>query len=76
MKDKNTDTTYILPPQGMSRASQILPLLPFGRASLWKFIKTGQFPQPVRVTGGITAWRNADVLQWLEAQTAANDAEV
>lgn len=76
MTDKNLERTYILPPQGLSRAKDILPLLPFGRASLWKFAKNGQFPKPCRVTGGITAWRNADVIEWLESQTAANDAEV
>ena len=75
MSDKNSELTHTLPPQGLSRARDILPLLPFGRASLWKFAKNGQFPTPIRVTGGITAWRNADVIKWLESQTAANDAE-
>lgn len=74
MTDKTINTSYILPPQGLSRAKDILPLLPFKRASLWKFVKAGTFPQPVRVTGGITAWRNKDVIAWLE-QTAANDGE-
>lgn len=73
MSDKEVETTYILPLQGLSRAKDILPLLPFGRASLWKFAKSGQFPAPIRVTGGITAWRNADVIAWIESHTAAND---
>ena len=73
---QNSVSSNVLPPQGLSRAKDILPLLPFGRASLWKFAKSGQFPAPVRVTGGITAWRNADVLAWLEAQCAISDAEV
>ena len=76
MTTKETNKTYNLNPIGMMRAKQVLELVPFGRASLWKFAKNGQFPQPIRVTGGITAWRNADVIAWLEAQTAANDAEV
>lgn len=76
MSDKNSEHTYILPPQGLSRAKDILPLLPFGRASLWKFTKNGQFPSAIRVTGGITAWRNADVIAWLESQTAVNDTEM
>lgn len=59
-------------PIGMMRAKQVLELVPFGRASLWKFAKSGQFPAPIRVTGGITAWRNADVIEWLESHTAAN----
>ena len=72
MSDINSLQAHILPPQGLSRAKDILPLLPFGRASLWKFAKSGQFPAPVHVTGGITAWRNADVLAWLESHTVTN----
>ena len=72
MSDKKVETNCILPPQGLSRAKDILPLLPFGRASLWKFAKTGQFPAPVHVTGGITAWRNADVIAWLDSHTVVN----
>ena len=73
---KDTNSTHDLNPIGMMRAKQVLELVPFGRASLWKFAKNGQFPAPIKVTGGITAWRNADVIAWLEAQSAANDAEV
>lgn len=76
MTTKDTEQVHDLNPIGMMRAKQVLELVPFGRASLWKFAKSGQFPAPIRVTGGITAWRNADVIEWLEAQTAANDAEV
>lgn len=76
MSTKDTNPTHDLNPIGMMRAKQVLELVPFGRASLWKFAKSGQFPAPIRVTGGITAWRNADVIEWLEAQCAINDAEV
>ena len=58
----------VLPRQGMSRASQILPFLPFGSTTLWKWSKEGLFPSPIRISPTITAWRNADVLDWLEAQ--------
>lgn len=75
MTTKDANPTHTLNPIGMMRAKQVLELVPFGRASLWKFAKNGTFPQPIRVTGGITAWRNADVIEWLEAQSAANDAE-
>lgn len=73
MSIKETNENTAINPLGMMRAKQVLELVPFGRASLWKFAKSGQFPAPVRVTGGITAWRNADVIEWLEAQSAAND---
>lgn len=73
MSIKEANENIVINPLGMMRAKQVLELVPFGRASLWKFAKSGQFPAPVRVTGGITAWRNADVIAWLEAQSAAND---
>jgi len=76
MTTEDTNPTQDINPIGMMRAKQVLELVPFGRASLWKFAKNGQFPAPVKVTGGITAWRNKDVIEWLETQCAANDAEV
>lgn len=61
-------TNVSLPRQGLSRASQILPFLPFGSTTLWKWSKEGLFPSPIRISSTITAWRNADVLDWLEEQ--------
>lgn len=66
--DKTTSASMILPRQGMSRASQILPFLPFGSTTLWKWSREGLFPAPIRISPTITAWRNSDVLDWLEAQ--------
>ena len=72
-----TTISAVLPRQGMSRASQILPFLPFGSTTLWKWSKEGLFPAPIRISSTITAWRNADVLDWLEAQGNhdSNDTE-
>lgn len=60
-----------LPPQGMSRAKQLLPFLPFGKTTLWELVKKGKFPQPIKLGENITAWRNADVLEWLDQQQGA-----
>mgnify|MGYP002663580356 FL=1 len=56
-----------LPPQGMSRASQLLPFLPFGSSTLWAWSSSGRFPAPVKLSPTMTAWRNTDVIQWLES---------
>lgn len=64
---------YLLP-QGMSRAKDLLPFLPFGITSLWNYTKAGKFPKPVKISPTVTAWRNADVLAWLESQHVDNDA--
>lgn len=60
--------SHTLHPQGMSRAKDILPLLPFGKRTLWRKVKSGEFPQPVRFSTNCTAWKNADVLAWIDEQ--------
>ena len=56
-----------LPPQGMSRAHDILPLLPFGRTTLHEWSRDGRFPASVRLSPTMVAWKNSEVLEWLES---------
>ena len=65
-----------LPPQGMSRASQLIPFLPFGTSTLWAWSRDGRFPAPVKLSPTMTAWRNADVIEWLESHTSTTSEEV
>ena len=71
-----TLTTTHLPPQGMSRASQLLPFLPFGSSTLWAWSRDGRFPAPVKLSPTMTAWRNADVIDWLNSQITSTTSEV
>ena len=71
----STTSTH-LPPQGMSRASQILPFLPFGSSTLWAWSRDGRFPAPVKLSPTMTAWRNADVIDWLNSQITSTTREV
>lgn len=64
-----------LPPQGMSRASQLIPFLPFGSSTLWAWSRDGRFPAPVKLSPTMTAWRNADVIEWLESHTSTTCEE-
>lgn len=43
-------------------------LLPFSRATLWRKVKVGDFPQPIRISAGITAWRMDEVEAWLDGK--------
>ena len=65
-----------LPPQGMSRASQLIPFLPFGTSTLWAWSRDGRFPAPIKLSPTMTAWRNADVIEWLESHTSITCEEV
>lgn len=57
---------FMLPPQGVSRAEQILKLLPVGKTKFYKMVKDGDFPKSIRLSANTTVWRNSDVLAWLE----------
>lgn len=42
-------------------------VLPVSAATIWGWVKKGQFPSPIKVSDKITAWRTADVRKYLEA---------
>ena len=51
------------------RTSTVLALIGLSRTSLWRRVRAGDFPSPVRL-GGLgsraVGWRRADVERWLE----------
>ncbi|RZZ88917.1 helix-turn-helix transcriptional regulator [Pseudoxanthomonas winnipegensis] len=57
-----------LPDSALLREKEMIPLLPWSAPTLWRRVKTGSFPQPIRLEGRITCWRWGDVRQWLDAQ--------
>lgn len=58
-----------LPKGGLSTAKDILPLLPFGRTTLWRKCKDKKFPEPQRLNASVTVWKNDEVNKWLENPT-------
>ncbi len=44
--------------------------LPFSSATLWRKVKSQQFPQPIRFFNRITCWQVGAVRKWMQA---AND---
>ena len=45
--------------------------LPFSAATLWRMVRAGTFPAPLRLSARVTAWSCASVRKWLASQTAA-----
>jgi len=61
MKEKETD--YI-------RESKLIPgMVPFSHATLWRKVKKLEFPKPYKLSERITAWKVAEVKEWLESKT-------
>jgi prophage regulatory protein len=45
--------------------------LPFGSSTLWRRIKDGTFPKPVKLSAMVTAWKVGDVKGWMAALPGA-----
>lgn len=43
-----------------------LHILPFSTSTLWRKVKVGSFPAPIRISAQIVAWRLGDIRQWLK----------
>jgi predicted DNA-binding transcriptional regulator AlpA len=60
-----------LPETGYLRLTQIVgdpksnpaipPIIPVSRSTWWAGVRTGRFPQPVKLSPGITVWRVEDI---------------
>lgn len=58
----------VLPDEALLRERQLLNgIVPFSSPTLWRRVKAGRFPQPIRIDR-MKCWRWGDVRQWLEAQ--------
>lgn len=55
-------------PTGYMRQKELMKLVPFSSATLWRLVQKNKFVQPVRLSERITAWNRAEVHQWLRAK--------
>lgn len=52
---------------GYLRLRSILRLLPVGKTSWWEGVRTGKYPQAVKLGPKMTAWRVLDIKRLLES---------
>lgn len=43
------------------------PLIPVGKSTWWQGVKSGKFPQPVKLGARTTAWRVSDIQKLMES---------
>jgi prophage regulatory protein len=63
-----------LPESGFLRLSQIVgnpktnipPIIPVSKSTWWAGVKTGRFPQPLKLSPGVTVWRAEDIRALIE----------
>lgn len=58
---------------GFLREKQLrqLGFAPFARSTMWRRIKQGTFPAPIKLSERVTVWRYEDVAAWYAAQGSA-----
>ena len=55
-----------------AKRPDVTPLLPFSAPTLWRKVKDGTFPKPVKLSSRVTAWTVGDIRGWIAAQKAQN----
>ncbi len=69
----------ILPETGLVRLSQILgdkkkgipPIIPISKSTWWAGVKTGRYPQPVKLSDRCTCWHVDDIRSLITRPTQA-----
>lgn len=61
-------STPTLPETGFLRQSQVLTFVPISKSTLWRRIQARTFPEPVKLSERVTAWRAEDIRQWIAQQ--------
>lgn len=54
------------PTHAYIRQRELLDLLPFSSATLWRKVRAGTFVRPIKLSTRITAWNRAAVYEWLD----------
>lgn len=60
-----------LPEVGFIRQAQLIPaIVPFSNATLWRKVKDGSFPAPVKLSPRVTAWEAGKIRKWIAERAA------
>ena len=60
---------YHLPETGFVRLPQVLRVIPVGKSTWWAGVKSGRYPQPVKLSRRVTAWRVEEIRTLIEKPT-------
>ena len=69
--EKRDAITAQAQPKSYMRQRELMTILPFSAATLWRKVRAGTFVQPVRLSERVTAWNRTKVQQWLEERERA-----
>lgn len=53
------------------RLKQVVERTNISKATIWRWVKDGTFPKPIRITSRVTVWKNSDVEAYIASVTNA-----
>ena len=62
----------LLPETGFIRLANILRIIPIGKTTLWAGVKSGRFPEAIKLGERTTAWRVEDIRELIESTYQAS----
>ena len=57
----------------LMRRDQVLDVCAMSRSCLYDMIARGVFPEPVRIGRRAVAWRESEIVAWMESRPLASD---
>lgn len=61
--------------QRFLRLPEVLDLIPVGKSTFWAGIKTGRFPQPIKLSPRVTVWREQDIHDYMQQYSKNTDCK-
>ena len=58
---------FKLPDTGFLRQPQVLAFVPISKSTLWRRVQARTFPEPVKLSERVTAWRAEDIRRWIDS---------
>tara|TARA_R110001599_G_scaffold336565_1_gene554387 strand:- start:30829 stop:31050 length:222 start_codon:yes stop_codon:yes gene_type:complete len=59
--------------QPLIRMPQLLRVIPLSRNTIYKKMRDGSFPQSVKLSSNSVAWRESDIVDWLDSLVKGGD---
>lgn len=52
------------------RFSELKKRVPLSRTTVWRLVRAGTFPKPIKLAANVSAWREDEIDAWIELRSA------
>ena len=52
------------------RMREVLRIIPVSRSTIWRWVRDGQFPAPIKIGPRSTVWEFEKIMEWVGRATA------